>query len=81
MRKLKLQSFGHLTRRVDSLEKTLMLGGIGGRRIRAYGGNGAGAAVGIGRDRVSPQTGLLLHPHINGGSDQETSWDIVQDEN
>ena len=32
MRKLKLQSFGHLTRRVDSLEKTLMLGGIGGRR-------------------------------------------------
>ena len=34
MRKLKLQSFGHLTRRVDSLEKTLMLGGIGGRRRR-----------------------------------------------
>ena len=34
MRKLKLQSFGHLTRRVDSLEKTLMLGGIGGRRKR-----------------------------------------------
>ena len=32
--KLKLQSFGHLTRRVDSLEKTLMLGGIGGRRRR-----------------------------------------------
>ena len=31
MLKLKLQSFGHLTRRVDSLEKTLMLGGIGGR--------------------------------------------------
>ena len=34
MLKLKLQSFGHLMRRVDSLEKTLMLGGIGGRRIR-----------------------------------------------
>ena len=32
--KLKLQYFGHLTRRVDSLEKTLMLGGIGGRMIR-----------------------------------------------
>ena len=31
--KLKLQYFGHLMRRVDSLEKTLMLGGIGGRRI------------------------------------------------
>ena len=34
MLKLKLQSFGHLRRRVDSLEKTLMLGGIGGRRRR-----------------------------------------------
>ena len=32
--KLKLQHFGHLTRRVDSLGKTLMLGGIGGRRRR-----------------------------------------------
>ena len=34
MLRLKLQSFGHLMRRVDSLEKTLMLGGIGGRRRR-----------------------------------------------
>ena len=34
MLKLKLQSFGHLMRRVDSLEKTLKLGGIGGRRRR-----------------------------------------------
>ena len=34
MLKLKLQYFGHLTRRFDSLEKTLMLGGIGGRRRR-----------------------------------------------
>ena len=34
MLRLKLQSFGHLMRRVDSLEKTLMLGGIGGRRKR-----------------------------------------------
>ena len=34
MLKLKLQSFGHLMRRVDSLGKTLMLGGIGGRRRR-----------------------------------------------
>ena len=34
MLKLKLQYFGHLMRRVDSLEKTLMLGGIGGRRER-----------------------------------------------
>ena len=34
MLKLKLQYFGHLVRKVDSLEKTLMLGGIGGRRRR-----------------------------------------------
>ena len=34
MRKLKLQSFGHLMQRVDSLEKTVMLGGLGGRRRR-----------------------------------------------
>ena len=34
MLKLKLQSFGHVMRRVDSLEKSLMLGGIGGRRRR-----------------------------------------------
>ena len=34
MLKLKLQSFGHLMQRVDSLEKILMLGGIGGRRRR-----------------------------------------------
>ena len=34
MLKLKLQYFGHLMRRVDSLEKTLMVGGVGGRRRR-----------------------------------------------
>ena len=34
MLKLKVQYFGHLMRRVDSLEKTLMLGGVGGRRRR-----------------------------------------------
>ena len=36
MLKLKLQYFGHLMRRVDSLEKTLMFGGIGGRRLRGW---------------------------------------------
>ena len=36
MLKLKLQYYGHLMRRVDSLEKTLMLGGIGGRRRRGW---------------------------------------------
>ena len=35
MLKLKLQYFGHLMRRIDSLEKTVLLGGIWGRRIRA----------------------------------------------
>ena len=38
MLKLKLQYFGHLLRRVDSLEKTLMLGGVGGRRRRGQQG-------------------------------------------
>ena len=38
MLKLKLRYFGHLMRRVDSLERTLMLGGIGGRRIRGQHG-------------------------------------------
>ena len=36
MLKLKLQDFGHLMRRIDSLEKTLMLGGIEGRRRRGW---------------------------------------------
>ena len=36
MLKLKLQSFGHLMRRVDSLEKTVMLGGIAGRKRRGH---------------------------------------------
>ena len=36
MLKLKLQYFGHLMQRVDSLEKTLMLGGVGGRRRRGW---------------------------------------------
>ena len=40
MLKLKLQYFGHLMRRVNSLEKTLMLGGIGGRRRRGRQGMG-----------------------------------------
>ena len=42
MLKLKLQDFGHLMRRVDSLEKTLMLGGFGGRRRRGREGEEKG---------------------------------------
>ena len=53
MLKLKLQYFGHLMRRVASLEKTLMLGGIGGRRRR-------------GRQRMRWLDGItyLMHMHL-----------------
>ena len=52
MLKLKLQYFGHLMRRVDSLEKTLMLGGIGGRRRR-------------GRQRMVWLDGIIDSMHIS----------------
>ena len=52
MLKLKLQYFGHLMRRVDSLEKTLMLGGIGGRRRR-------------GRPRTRWLDGIMDLMHMN----------------
>ena len=54
MLKLKLQYFGHLMRRVDSLEKTLMLGGIGGRRRR-------------GRQRMRWLDGITNSMHMNLG--------------
>ena len=59
MLKLKLQYFGHLMRRVDSLEKTLMLGGIGGRRRR-------------GRQRMRWLDGItnmmdIVRKHLTGG--------------
>ena len=54
MLKLKLQYFGHLVRRVDSLEKTLMLGGIGGRRRR-------------GRQRMRWQDGITDSMDMNLG--------------
>ena len=50
--KLKLQYFGHLMRRVDSLEKTLMLGGIGGRRRR-------------GRQSMRWLDGITASMHVN----------------
>ena len=52
---LKLQYFGHLTRQVDSLEKTLMLGGIGGRRRR-------------GRQRMRWLDGITDSVDVNSGS-------------
>ena len=52
MLKLKLQYFGHLMRRVDSLEKTLMLGGVGGRRKR-------------GRQRMRWLDGIIDSMHVS----------------
>ena len=58
MLKLKLQYFGHLMRRVDSLEKTLMLGGIGGKRRR-------------GRQRMRWLDGIINLMHMSLGKLQE----------
>ena len=62
MLKLKLQYFGHLMRRVDSLEKTLMLGGIGGRRRR-------------GRQRMRWPDGIIDSMDMNLGELQELVTD------
>ena len=61
MLKLKLYSFGHLMQRVDSLEKTLMLGGIGGRRRR-------------GRQRMRWLEGITDLMYLSLGELQELGW-------
>ena len=78
MLKLKLQYFGHLMRRVDSLEKTLMLGGIGGRRrkgrqrMRWLDGIADSMSVSLGELRGSVMDREAWHAPIHGVAKSRT---------
>ena len=79
MLKLKCQYFGHLMQRVDSSEKTLMLGGIGGRRRREWqimrwlDGITDSMGMALGRPRVRDGQGSLACCHSWGRKESDTT--------